>query len=118
MTVLVIAEHDHATVKPATLNTVTAGIACQSGDVHVLVAGANAAEAAAAAAKIRAASGATSEGLRTTLLPASRAGTTLVTICWIGKFHGTIAPTTPIGSRTTSEFATSSVHANSSATVR
>ncbi|VTU18715.1 Electron transfer flavoprotein large subunit [Variovorax sp. PBL-H6] len=52
MTVLVIAEHDHATVKPATLNTVTAGIACQSGDVHVLVAGANAAEAAAAAAKI------------------------------------------------------------------
>jgi len=52
MTVLVIAEHDHATVKPATLNTVTAAIACGSGDVHVLVAGANAAEAAAAAAKI------------------------------------------------------------------
>lgn len=52
MTVLVIAEHDHATVKPATLNTVTAAVACQSGDVHVLVAGANAAEAAAAAAKI------------------------------------------------------------------
>ena len=52
MTVLVIAEHDHATVKPATLNTVTAGLACQSGDGHVLVAGANAAEAAAAAAKI------------------------------------------------------------------
>lgn len=52
MTVLVIAEHDHASVKPATLNTVTAAVACQSGDVHVLVAGANAAEAAAAAAKI------------------------------------------------------------------
>ena len=52
MTVLVIAEHDHATFKPATLNTVTAAIACQSGDVHVLVAGANAAETAAAAAKI------------------------------------------------------------------
>ena len=52
MTVLVIAEHDHATVKPATLNTVTAAIACASGEVHVLVAGANAAEAAAAAAKI------------------------------------------------------------------
>ena len=28
MTVLVIAEHDHATLKPATLNTVTAGLAC------------------------------------------------------------------------------------------
>ena len=52
MTVLVIAEHDHATVKPATLNTVTAALACASGDVHVLVAGANAAEAAAAAAQI------------------------------------------------------------------
>ncbi|HSV60829.1 MAG TPA: electron transfer flavoprotein subunit alpha/FixB family protein [Variovorax sp.] len=51
MTVLVIAEHDHATVKPATLNTVTAALAC-GGDVHVLVAGANAAEAAASAAKI------------------------------------------------------------------
>ena len=50
MTALVIAEHDHATVKPATLNTVTAA-AC-GGDVHVLVAGANAAEAGKAAAQI------------------------------------------------------------------
>ena len=41
MTALVIAEHDHATIKPATLNTVTAALAC-GGDVHVLVAGANA----------------------------------------------------------------------------
>ena len=53
MTVLVIAEHDHATLKPATLNTVTAGIACASGDVHVLVAGANAAEADRLAADAR-----------------------------------------------------------------
>jgi electron transfer flavoprotein alpha subunit len=51
MTVLVIAEHDHATLKPATLNTVTAGIAC-GGDVHVLVAGANASEASKAAAQV------------------------------------------------------------------
>jgi electron transfer flavoprotein alpha subunit len=51
MTALVIAEHDHATVKPATLNTVTAALAC-GGDVHVLVAGANAAEAGKAAAQI------------------------------------------------------------------
>ncbi|TPG25474.1 electron transfer flavoprotein subunit alpha/FixB family protein, partial [Variovorax guangxiensis] len=48
MTALVIAEHDHATIKPATLNTVTAALAC-GGDVHVLVAGANAAEAGKAA---------------------------------------------------------------------
>lgn len=51
MTSLVIAEHDNASVKPATLNTVTAAIAC-GGAVHVLVAGANAAAAAAAAAQI------------------------------------------------------------------
>ncbi|MEN9903776.1 MAG: Electron transfer flavoprotein subunit alpha, partial [Pseudomonadota bacterium] len=50
MTVLVIAEHDHATLKGATLNTVTA--ASQLGEVHVLVAGHNAGAAAAAAAQI------------------------------------------------------------------
>jgi electron transfer flavoprotein alpha subunit len=51
MAALVIAEHDHGTLKGATLNTVTAAIAC-GGDVHVLVAGHNAAAAAAAAAQI------------------------------------------------------------------
>ena len=51
MAVLVIAEHDNATLKPATLNTVTAARAC-GGDVHVLVAGAGAAPAAQAAAAI------------------------------------------------------------------
>ncbi|MDI1247213.1 MAG: electron transfer flavoprotein subunit alpha/FixB family protein [Rhodoferax sp.] len=51
MTTLVIAEHDNASLKPATLNTVTAAVQC-GGDVHVLVAGHNAAAAAAAAAQI------------------------------------------------------------------
>ena len=51
MTTLVIAEHDNASLKAATLNTVTAALQC-GGDVHVLVAGANAAAAAAAAAQI------------------------------------------------------------------
>ena len=51
MTSLVIAEHDNASIKGATLNTVTAAAAC-GGDVHVLVAGHNAAPAAAAAAQI------------------------------------------------------------------
>jgi len=51
MTSLVIAEHDNASIKGATLNTVTAAAQC-GGDVHVLVAGANAAAAAAAAAQI------------------------------------------------------------------
>ena len=51
MTALVIAEHDHASLKGATLNTVTAAAAC-GGEVHVLVAGHNAAAAAQAAAQI------------------------------------------------------------------
>ena len=51
MTSLVIAEHDNASIKGATLNTVTAAAAC-SGEVHVLVAGSNAGPAAAAAAQI------------------------------------------------------------------
>jgi len=51
MTALVIAEHDNASIKAATLNTVTAALAC-GGDVHVLVAGEGAAAAAAAAAQI------------------------------------------------------------------
>ncbi len=51
MSVLVIAEHDNASIKGATLNTVTAAAAC-GGDVHILVAGHNAGAAAQAAAQI------------------------------------------------------------------
>jgi electron transfer flavoprotein alpha subunit len=51
MTSLVIAEHDNASIKGATLNTVTAALQC-GGDVHVLVAGSNAGAAVAAAAQI------------------------------------------------------------------
>jgi electron transfer flavoprotein alpha subunit len=51
MASLVIAEHDNATLKGATLNTVTAAVQC-GGGVHVLVAGINAGPAAAAAAQI------------------------------------------------------------------
>jgi len=51
MTSLVIAEHDNASIRPATLNTVTAASQC-GGDVHVLVAGKGAQAAAEAASKI------------------------------------------------------------------
>ena len=51
MTSLVIAEHDNASLKAATLNTVTAALQCGS-DVHVMVAGTNAAAVAAAAAQV------------------------------------------------------------------
>jgi electron transfer flavoprotein alpha subunit len=55
MTILVIAEHDNASVKAATLNTVAAAHEVGKfvgGDIHVLVAGHNAQGAAEQAAKI------------------------------------------------------------------
>ena len=52
MPALVIAEHDQGTLKGATLNTVTAALQCAS-EVHVLIAGQNAAGAAQAAARLQ-----------------------------------------------------------------
>jgi len=52
MTILVIAEHDHASLKAATLNTVSAA-AKIGGDIHVLVAGSNCAAAAQQAAGLQ-----------------------------------------------------------------
>jgi electron transfer flavoprotein alpha subunit len=52
MTILVIAEHDHHSLKAATLNTVAAA-AKIGGDIHVLVAGANCQAAAQAAASLQ-----------------------------------------------------------------
>ena len=51
MAILVIAEHDNATIKPAVLNTVAAA-AKIGGDIHVLVAGQGCGAAAQAAAAI------------------------------------------------------------------
>jgi electron transfer flavoprotein alpha subunit len=51
MSVLVVAEHDNKTVKKATLNTVAAAQKL-GGDIHILVAGHQAAEAAKAAGQI------------------------------------------------------------------
>ncbi|MFM0315257.1 FAD-binding protein [Paraburkholderia nemoris] len=51
MTNLIIAEHDNASIKAATLNTIAAAQKI-GGDIHVLVAGHNAQAAADAAAKI------------------------------------------------------------------
>src|SRR6187551_1018932 len=51
MTSLVVAEHDNKSVRGATFNTVTAAVQC-GGDVHVLIAGHNAGEAAKQAAQI------------------------------------------------------------------
>lgn len=51
MSTLVIAEHDNATLKPATLCTVAAALHC-GGDIHVLVAGSNVAAVAEQASRI------------------------------------------------------------------
>ena len=51
MTSLVIAEHNNASIRPATLNTVTAAAQC-GGEVHVLVAGQGSQAAAQAASQI------------------------------------------------------------------
>lgn len=51
MSSLVIAEHDNSSIKPSTLNTISAALAC-GGDVHLLVAGHSAAAAASAGAQI------------------------------------------------------------------
>ena len=51
MTVLVIADHNHATLQAAVLNTIAAAQKI-GGDLHVLVAGSNAQAAAQAAAQI------------------------------------------------------------------
>ncbi|WP_430437496.1 electron transfer flavoprotein subunit alpha/FixB family protein [Oceanibaculum nanhaiense] len=52
MSILVVAEHDNASLKPATLNTVAAAQQIGGGDIHVLVAGTGCDAAAQAAAKI------------------------------------------------------------------
>jgi electron transfer flavoprotein alpha subunit len=52
MTILVIAEHDHASLKAATLNTITAASQI-GGDVHVLVAGSDCSGAAQQAATLQ-----------------------------------------------------------------
>ena len=51
MAALVIAEHDNASLKASTLNTVTAAVQC-SNEVHILIAGNDCTAAAAAAAQI------------------------------------------------------------------
>ena len=44
-------------------------------------------------------SGVTEAGFRTTALPSASAGAIFHIACSSGKFHGVMAPTTPIGSR-------------------
>ncbi|MGM3268098.1 hypothetical protein ACS2UZ_27350, partial [Bacillus cereus group sp. BC255] len=56
MAILVIAEHDNAALKAATLNTVTAAQRI-GGDIHVLVAGTNCGSAGQQAASLQGVAG-------------------------------------------------------------
>ena len=55
-----------------------------------------------ASMQARVARGVVLAGFNTTVLPAAMAGATLFAARVSGKFHGTMAPQTPIGMRTTS----------------
>ncbi len=95
MTILVIAEHDNATIKPATLNTVAAAQKI-GGDIHVLVAGANCSNAAAQAANIagvtkvlKADNAALEHGLAENVAP--------VIVDLAGSYSHILAPSTTFG---------------------
>ena len=51
--------------------------------------------------RARVESGVSSDGLQTAVLPAARAGASFQTSSSSGKFQGTMQPTTPCGSLTT-----------------
>ena len=54
--------------------------------------------------RIEAHQGVSGAGFNTTVLPAASAGTTFARLIWCGKFHGVMAPTTPIASRRTNRW--------------
>ena len=57
---------------------------------------------ASSSASMSAVSGVTEAGFSTIALPSARAGAIFHMACSSGKFHGVMAPTTPIGSRSVS----------------
>jgi hypothetical protein len=69
--------------------------------------------ATASSASRKAVSGDFSDGFSTTELPAARMGPSFHAAMIIGKFHGTMAPTTPSGSRVTSASVSCAVGATS-----
>jgi hypothetical protein len=76
----------HSRPGPATTSTTPSGMPASS----------------AICAKRSAVSGVSSAGLRTTVLPAARAGASFQAAIVSGKFQGVMSPTTPSGSRTVS----------------
>ena len=94
---LVIAEHDHGSLKAATLNVISAAVAI-GGDVHVLVAGANASAAAAAAAQVAGvAKVLLADGAAHAKLLTENAALQVVAVAVAGGYSHILAPATAYG---------------------
>ncbi|HRQ61842.1 MAG TPA: electron transfer flavoprotein subunit alpha/FixB family protein, partial [Alphaproteobacteria bacterium] len=95
MATLIIAEHDNSSIKPATLNTVSAA-AKLGGDIHVLVAGTGCDGAAKAAAQvagvtkvIKADNAALPHGIAENIAP--------IVVALAGAYSHILAPATTFG---------------------
>jgi electron transfer flavoprotein alpha subunit len=97
MSTLIIADHDNASLKPATLNTVTAAREI-GGDLHVLVVGANAGPAAAAAAQIAGVAKVLHADAPYLAAPvAENVAATVVAVAKAGGYSHVLAPATGFG---------------------
>jgi electron transfer flavoprotein alpha subunit len=97
MTTLIIADHNHAALQAATLNTVTAAQKI-GGDIHVLVAGSNAQAVAQAAASITGVAKVLhADAPHLASLTAENVAATIVAIVKAGGYTHVLAPATGFG---------------------
>ena len=97
MTTLIIADHNHAALQAATLNTVTAAQRI-GGDIHVLVAGSNAQAVAQAAASITGVAKVLhADAPHLASLTAENVAATIVAIVKAGGYTHVLAPATGFG---------------------
>ena len=105
MAILIIADHDNASLKPATLNTVTAAQKI-GGDIHLLVAGSNASgvvQAAAAITGVAKVLHADASYLASAV--AENVAATVVAVAKAGGYTHVLAPATGFGKNVTPRIA-------------
>ena len=97
MAILILADHDNTSLKPATLNAVTAAQKI-GGDIHILVAGANAGPAAQAAAAIAGVTKVLHADAAYLASPvAENVAATMVALAKAGGYSHVLAPATGFG---------------------
>ena len=97
MAILILADHDNTSLKPATLNAVTAAQKI-GGDIHMLVAGANAGPAAQAAAAIAGVTKVLHADAAYLASPvAENVAATMVALAKAGGYSHVLAPATGFG---------------------